>query len=55
MLFSKKVYIPWKQKSIRHSVGKTFLLNIGPIRMYILMLGTRNVECRTNEGCTYVH
>ena len=31
------------------------MLNIGPIRMYILMLGTRNVECRTNEGCTYVH
>ena len=31
------------------------LLNIGPIRMYILMLGTRNVGCRTNERCTYVH
>ena len=30
-----------------------FLLNIGLIRMNILMLDTRNVE--TNEGCTYVH
>ena len=30
-------------------------MNIGPIRMYILMLDTQCTQCRTNEGCTYVH
>ena len=33
-------------------LGKT-LLNVGSIRIYILMTGY--TQCRTNERCTYVH
>ena len=46
---------PDVMKRCQRQIDDVIVLNIGPIRMYILMLGTRNVECRTNEGCTYVH
>ena len=49
-IFSRGIYHQHRE-NLRVEI-KMLVLNIGPIRMYILMLDTK---CRTNEGCTYVH
>ena len=48
---ANQLLIGHKQDSLQWGVW--VVLNIGPIKMYISNAG--DTQCRTNEGCTYVH